>query len=175
MKNPVIYIRQLLSVRLSLWIVLFATLIFMGALGYLFHESRETVREEAINRANQILDNTELRVNSILEQAEIATRNMVWLPTSHLDAPDSMYVYSRRILENNPDIFGCSIAFEPYYFKDRGQYFSVYSEYSDTEEGVIESRQEGADDYQYFCMDWYLLPKLLDEPCWTEPFIDLEG
>ena len=30
MKNPVIYIRQLLSVRLSLWIVLFATLIFMG-------------------------------------------------------------------------------------------------------------------------------------------------
>ena len=174
MKNPVIYIRQLLSVRLSLWIVLFATLIFMGALGYLFHESRETVREEAINRANQILDNTELRVNSILEQAEIATRNMVWLPTSHLDAPDSMYVYSRRILENNPDIFGCSIAFEPYYFKDRGQYFSVYSEYSDTEEGVIESRQEGADDYQYFCMDWYLLPKLLDEPCWTEPFIDLD-
>ena len=173
MKNPVIYIRQLLSVRLSLWIVLFATLIFMGALGYLFHESRETVREEAINRANQILDNTELRVNSILEQAEIATRNMVWLPTSHLDAPDSMYVYSRRILENNPDIFGCSIAFEPYYFKDRGQYFSVYSEYSDTEEGVIESRQEGADDYQYFYMDWYLMCKLLDRPCWTDPYVDV--
>ena len=30
MKNPVIYIRQLLSVRLSLWIVLFATLIYGG-------------------------------------------------------------------------------------------------------------------------------------------------
>ena len=172
MKNPVIYIRQLLSVRLSLWIVLFATLIFMGALGYLFHESRETVREEAINRANQILDNTELRVNSILDQVEIATRNIMWLPTRHLDAPDSMYVYSRRILENNPDLFGCSISFEPYYFKDRGQYFSVYSKYSNTEEGVIESLQEGNDDYQYFCMDWYLLPKLLDGPCWTEPYTD---
>ena len=174
MKNPVLYIRKLLSVRLSLWIVLFATLIFMGALGYLFHESREAVREEAINRASQILDNTELRVNRILEQVEIATRNMIWLPTRHLDAPDSMYVYSRRVLENNPDIFGCSIAFEPYYFKDRGQYFSVYSQFSDTEEGVIESSQEGDDDYQYFCMDWYLLPKLLDGPCWTEPFIDLD-
>ena len=174
MKNPIDYIRKLLSVRLSLWIVLFATLIFMGALGYLFHESREAVREEAINRASQILDNTELRVNSVLEQVEIATRNIMWLPTRHLDAPDSMYVYSRRILENNPDLYGCSIAFEPYYFKDRGKYFSAYSEFSETEEGVIESSQEGNDDYQYFCMDWYLLPKLLDEPCWTEPFIDLD-
>ena len=174
MKNPIIYIRMLLSVRLSLWIVLFTTFIFMGALGYLFNESREAVREEAISRASQILDNTELRVNSILNQVEIATRNITWLPTRHLDAPDSMYVYSRRILENNPNLFGCSIAFEPYYFKDRGEYFSAYSEYSETKEGVIESIQEGNDDYQYFCMDWYLLPKLLDKPCWTEPFIDLD-
>ena len=174
MKNLVIYFRQSLSFRLSLWIVLFATIIFIGALGYMFHESREAVHDEAISRANQILENTQLRINRILEQVEIASRNATWLPTRHLDAPDSMYVYSRRILENNPDLFGCSIAFEPYYFKDRGQYFSVRSEYSDTKPGVIESIQEGNDDYQYFCMDWYLLPKLLDKPCWTEPYIDLD-
>ena len=173
-KKIIAYFHQSLSFRLSLWIVLFATIIFIGALEYMFHESREAVRDEAINRASQILDNTELRVNRILEQVEIAARNTMWLPTRHLDAPDSMYVYSRRILENNPDLYGCSIAFEPYYFKDRGHYFSVYSEYSDTKPGVIESIQEGNDDYQYFCMDWYLLPKLLDKPCWTEPYIDLD-
>ena len=174
MKNLVIYFRQSLSFRLSLWIVLFAAIIFIGALGYMLRVSREAVREEAISRANQILVNTQLRINRILEQVEIASRNAMWLPTRHLDAPDSMYVYSRSILENNPDLFGCSIAFEPYYFKDRGQYFSVRSEYSDTKPGVIESIQEGNDDYQYFCMDWYLLPKLLDKPCWTEPYIDLD-
>ena len=174
MKNLVIYFRQSLSFRLSLWIVLFAAIIFIGALGYMLRVSREAVREEAISRANQILENTQLRINRILEQVEIASRNATWLPTRHLDAPDSMYVYSRRILENNPDLFGCSIAFEPYYFKDRGQYFSVRSEYSDTKPGVIETIQEGNDDYQYFCMDWYLLPKLLDKPCWTEPYIDLD-
>ena len=51
MKNPIIYIRMLLSVRLSLWIVLFTTFIFMGALGYLFNESREAVREEESKEA----------------------------------------------------------------------------------------------------------------------------
>ena len=32
MKNPLKYIRQSLSTRLSLWIVLFATVIFLAAL-----------------------------------------------------------------------------------------------------------------------------------------------
>ena len=34
--------------------------------------------------------------------------------------------------------------------------------------------QEGDDDYQYFYLDWYLLPKLLMQPCWTEPYCDWE-
>ena len=174
MKKIIAYFHQSLSFRLSLWIVLFAAIIFIGALGYMFRESREVVRDEAISRASQILDNTQQRVDRILEQVENATRNTMWLPTRHLDAPDSMYVYSRRILENNPDLYGCSIAFEPYFFKDRGQYFSAYSDFSETQAGVIETIQEGNDDYQYFYMDWYLLPKLLDKPCWTEPFIDLD-
>jgi sigma-B regulation protein RsbU (phosphoserine phosphatase) len=171
MKSPIIYVRKLLSVRLSLWIVLFAALIFIGALKYLFTESKATVREEAISHANQILDNTVQRVNNILERVEVATNNTDWLVTSHLDDPDVMYVYSRRILQNNPDLNGCSIAFEPYFFKKHGLYYSVYSERRD---GQIHSRQEGKEDYQYFSMDWYLLPQLLDRPCWTEPYIDLD-
>ena len=51
MKNPVNYVRQLLSVRLSLWVVLFAAIIFIGALNYMFQESRRAVRDEAINSA----------------------------------------------------------------------------------------------------------------------------
>ena len=65
MINPIIYVRRLLSVRLSLWIVLFAALIFIGALKYLFTESKETVREEAINHANQILDTQALKSPSV--------------------------------------------------------------------------------------------------------------
>ena len=136
MKKIIAYFHQSLSFRLSLWIVLFAAIIFIGALGYMFRESREVVRDEAISRASQILDNTQQRVDRILEQVENATRNTMWLPTRHLDAPDSMYVYSRRILENNPDLYGCSIAFEPYFFKDRGQYFSAYSDFSETQAGL---------------------------------------
>ena len=166
--------RKSLATTLSLWVVLFAAVIFVASLGYMFNESRRTVKEEAVNRATQVLDNTVQRVTNILDRVEVATNNTDWLPVRHLDAPDSMFVYCRRILENNPDLNGCSIAFEPYYFKDRGKYFSAYSNHDGD---TIKTIQEGNEYYDYFSMDWYQLCKLLDKPCWTEPFIDynLEG
>jgi len=158
-----------LSTRLSIWIVLFAGVIFIAALGLFFNESRKAVRLEAIEHATQTLDNTVQRVTNILTQVKVATDNTDWLIKRHLDAPDSMFVYSRRILENNPNLNGCSISFEPFFFKDKGLYFSAYSLNTN---GVINTAQEGNDYYQYFSMDWYQLPKLLDRPCWTEPFAD---
>lgn len=158
-----------LSTKLSLWTVLFAGVIFIAAHTVFFNESRLAVQKSVIDNASRILDNTVLRVSGILAEVKTATNNTDWLITRHLDAPDSMFVYSRRILENNPDLNGCSISFEPFYFKSKGLYFSAYSLRHD---GVIETTQEGNDHYQYFSMDWYQLPKLLDRPCWTEPFSD---
>ena len=37
------------------------------------------------------------------------------------------------------------------------------------------SEQEGDDEFQYFYMDWYQLPRLLNQPCWTEPYMDVNG
>ena len=162
--------KRSLSTKLSLWTVLFAGLIFVAALGVFFNESRMAVQRIAIKNATLILDNTIKKVDNILNHVKVATDNTDWLITRHLDAPDSMFVYSRRILENNPDLNGCSISFEPFYFKERGQYFSAYSM---RQGDVIQTTQEGNDHYQYFSMDWYQLPKLLDRPCWTEPFVDI--
>ena len=164
-----LYIRSSLTRRLSLWIVMFAAAIFIISVGYMFSESREAVRKEAISHATEVLNSTALRVNNILENVEIATRNIDWLVGRHLDAPDSMFVYSRRILVNNPYLDGCSIAFEPYYFKEKGQYFSAFSL---NENGTITTVQEGSNMYQYFYMDWYLLPRMMNKPVWTEPFND---
>ena len=169
MISPLKYIRKSLSARLSLWIVLFAAAVFVASLGFMFVESRKTVRQEAESRASQVLESTVLRVNGLLDSVVVATDNLEWLVLRHLDAPDSMFVYARCFLENNSDLNGCSIAFEPYYFKDRGRYFSAYS-YNDN--GIIKVTQEGNDQYEYFYMDWYQLAKLLDHPCWTEPFFD---
>ena len=165
------YIRRKLSVRVSLWVVMFAAVIFIAALSFLFYQSREAVRQEAINRATQILDKTSLRVEGILNRVEVATNMTMWLVQRHPDKADSMFVYSRGVLQNNPDFYNCSIAFEPYYFGDKVRYFSAYTKHIGDS---IRTIQGGSDSYQYFFMDWYLMPTLLDHPCWTEPYMDLD-
>ena len=165
------YIRRKLSIRVSLWVVLFAAIIFTVALGFLFFQSREAVRQEAISHASQILDKTSLRVEGILNRVEVASNMTKWLVLRHPDKADSMFVYSRSMLANNPDFYNCSIAFEPYYFKDKGRYFSAYTKHSGDSLRTI---QGGSDSYQYFFTDWYLMSTLLDKPSWTEPYMDLD-
>ena len=171
MEKIIAYIRRKLSVRVSLWVVFFAAVIFNVALGFLFYQSREAVRQEAISRATTILDKTSLRVEGILNRVEVASTMTKWLVQRHPDKADSMFVYSRGMLLNNPDFYNCSIAFEPYYFKEKGRYFSAYTKHIGDSLRTI---QGGSDHYQYFFTDWYLMSQLLGKPCWTEPYMDLD-
>lgn len=163
------YIRSSLAARLSIWVVTSVMILFVAALSILFHYSRLAVREEAMEKAAQTLEGTMLHVNNTLHDVEVAANNMKWLVEQHIDTPDSMFTFSRKIMDNNPDIYGCSIAFEPYYFKEKGRYFSAYS-YNGGDS--IETEQEGSDLYEYYYMDWYLIAKLLNKPYWVEPFRD---
>ena len=165
------YFRRKLSVRLSLLVVIFAALIFVTAMSFFFYSARDAVAQEAISRASQTLDKTSLRVEGILNRVEGAANMAEWLVLRHPDVADSMFVYSRSMILNNPDFYNCSIAFEPNYFKEHGRYFSAYSKHDGDS---IRTMQGGNDNYQYFYMDWYLLPKLLDQPCWTEPYMDYD-
>ena len=159
--------RRALSARLSGWTVLVVTAIFLAALGIMFAESRDHVRKDTLGKAQQTLDGTVLHIDNTLRAVEVSANNMLRVIESNLDKPDKMFDYSRQVLETNPELSGCSISFEPFYYKEKGEYFSAYS-YNNGDS--IETENEGADYYQYHTMDWYLIPKLLNRPYWIEPF-----
>ena len=98
MKKVIDYIKKYLSVRLSLWIVLFAALIFTGALVYVFSQSRKAVHNEAIKHATEILENSAMRLTTTLERVEEAAKMTQWLVMRHSEVPDSMFVYSSSTL-----------------------------------------------------------------------------
>ena len=169
MKSPIQYIRQFLSVRLSLWIVLFATIIFLGALGYVFSMARKTAHQETIKHVTQILDNNVLRLTTIINKAETAAKMTQWLVMRHDEVSDSMFVYSASALKSNPDFYNCSISFDTYFYPDFGQYFSAYS---NRQGDSICTIQRGSDNYRYIETDWYLQTKQQGKPFWTEPYLD---
>jgi signal transduction histidine kinase len=146
----------------------FAVVVFVASLGFMYIRSRNYVRDDALQRATKVLDNTTLRMTEILTEVEIATTNTEWLVRTHQD-PDSVVKYSRRIVELNPRFNGCSIAFEPNFFPDKGLYYSIYSGH---ESDTIQTEQEGSKEYNYFDMDWYTIPKRTKQSSWIDPFFD---
>lgn len=171
MSSPFRHIRESLSLRLSLSILGFAVAVFVVSIGFLFYKSRTAVRQSAFAGATQELHNTALHVTGILNEVETAANNNDWLVMENLH-PDSIIALSRHILEKNPNLFGCSIAFEPSFFPEQGKYFSAYSGNND---GHIESEQEGNDGYNYFEMAWYKEAFQQRSACWIDPFHDYDS
>ena len=166
------FVRRSLSSRLSVLLVLLFGILMLAALDYVFTQTRKGARQEAEGRAEQVLDNTVLRVNGILEDVEIAADNLEWLILRDITDPDKMREYSNEIVRNNAILNSCSVSFEPYFYPEKGRYYSIFS-YRGPDDTVL-WEQEGDDSYQYFYLDWYLMPRLLQKPCWTEPYNDLE-
>ena len=157
-------VRRAFARKLSIGILLLAIPIFVVSLGILFTQSRHMIRLEAVGRANSVLNSTMQRISRNLLTIETATNAYSWLIERSLQ-PDSLLAYSRRVVQLNPHIDGCSISAEPDVFPQYGKYFSVYTvRETDTITTVIEEK------YDYFSKIWYKTPRDLNKPCWVAYF-----
>ena len=167
------HIRQSLSIKLTLDILFVVVLVFSLSLGFLYWQSRNIIRQEAIDEATHVLDNTALRVKGFMVEVETATRNILWLVNLHLDK-DSLLKYSHRIVANHPNTNGCSITMEPDFFPGDSYGFSAYSvrldEHSTSEKDSVATVRE--EEYDYYSKVWYKTPRQKREACWVDPFDD---
>lgn len=122
--------------------------------------------------AEAITRETAFKTEQILQTTEKVLYNYIWLLEGQELYSDSIFEYTRLIVENNPEIIGCAIAFEPNYFPEKGRYFSPFT-YRQNDSLI--SVQLGSLDYEYFVMDWYQISTTIGEPYWTEPYFDTGG
>ena len=161
MRSIIRHIRQSLSWKLSLGILLMAMPIFLLSIGILYEQSKERIKEEAMKHAASVLNTQMQRIHRAMNIVETATDVNDWEVTAHLD-PDSILAYSRFIVMLNSQIDGCSISAEPNTFPKYGRHFSVYTvREGDSVTTVIE------EPYDYFEKIWYKKPHLEGKPCWV--------
>jgi signal transduction histidine kinase len=149
-------------------------IVFSLSLGFLYWQSRNIIREEAIDEASHVLDNTALRVKGYMVEVETATRNIIWLVNLHNHDQDSLLKYTHRIVANHPNTNGCSITMEPDFYPGDKYGFSAYSvrldeEPSQGKDSVVTVREA---EYNYYDKVWYKTPKQKRTACWVDPFDD---
>lgn len=172
-------VTKTLSLRISLMVVCAIAALLSAALYIMLHYSRQEVKEEALNKASQTLEATVQQIDNILLSVEQSAGNFYWDMMMHMDEPDRMFTYSRKLVETNPYITGAAIAMEPYYYKERGKYFMAYLHRSyehkaDNREEVplVQSATFGTKPYTE--QSWYALPVKTRRPCWVNPLKNMD-
>lgn len=90
-----------------------------------------------------------------------------------IEQPSEKELYSMisEVIQSNHSIFGMAVAFEPYCFDDEKELFSPYI----YKKNGNKIKLNLATNYNYLNSDWYLIPKLLDKPNWSEPYYNESG
>ena len=159
--------------KLTLWVMLTVLVVFCVITLILTNATRKALLESSEENAMNRMEIANQQINSVLVGVEVAVENMVPDIEDNLRKPDEMYGIVRQMLELNPSIMGSTIAFEPYYYPQKGEHFSPYA-YRTVHDSIL-TKQLGSEEYEYHYMDWYQIPKLLKKNCWSEPYYDYGG
>ena len=167
--------RHTFATRLSLYVLSFTLVVFTTIMVLFYSLSREKVTNYAFERTHGLLSNLATQVSSQLMSVETTIDQATWIVKANIHHPDSLQHIVTSVVENNPLIVGSGIAFVPDYYKDKGKYFMPYASFRNGKDQDIIYQVLGSQHYDYPCMDWYLIPKLLKQNYWSEPYYDAGG
>ena len=160
------------SARTGLLLVVVAALTLEATALIQFYFSQKGIREEASMRAEGELETTQYKIMNVIDQAEAAVRNSVWIAQWCLDVPDSLPRVSQRIVQDNPVVLGSTVALVPGYLKSRPLY-APYA-YLDERDSLV-LRSLATEEYDYPSQEWFRKPIELDAGYWSEPYVDVGG
>lgn len=114
-----------LSFRLSLRVVAAVGVLLVASMLVMLHYSRKSIREETLYKAAHTLDATVMHIDNILLSVEQTTGNIFFGLMPHLDSREAVSIYCRKLVESNPYVTGCAIAFAPDHY-EAGENFMAY-------------------------------------------------
>ena len=155
------------SIKLNTLVVIEVVMLLLVSLGGLFYFTRKTLVEEAKKDAEQRLEGTVQHVDNILLSIEQMAGNFYYELLEHLDQPERMATYARRLVECNPNITGCAIAFEPNYFPGREQFITyVHRKKYNSPELIAADKSVNR---PYTNQNWYVETMRTGRPAWLNP------
>ncbi len=161
-----------LSFRIIRRVLIFTLLLFIVILSLFYYFARTTIQESARENAVLLAENTVGEIENEMQQLEKIPEVIAGLMEIDPVHEDTLFQVVETILLKNDNVYGAAIAFEPHFFREKGRYFSPFA-YRDG--NSIHTMTLGGEHYEYFFMDWYQIPKVLDQPYWTEPYYDEGG
>ncbi len=159
-----------LAFKLILYIFTSISLIFAVIFLYNYSITKKEVEKNLKRNAENLTIAAVEKVDKVLSLVQKITENFSQVIDSSDFTKDELIKLLRQEVANNPEIFGAALAFEPYYMDTNQKY---YAPYFCRNAEKIEYKYIGDENYDYFTMDWYQIPKELNRSVWSEPYNDV--
>jgi len=160
-----------IETRLALWILISVSIIIAFSLGYNYTFSKKLIIKEIELNAKETLKATVNRMDIIFFSMEKAVKTLsIPLENKRVrSSKEDILFLLKRIVEGNREVYGSTVAFEPYAFDPRLRLFApYYYKYK----GKLRFKYIP---YNYFAWEWYMVPKLLHRAVWVEPYFDKDA
>jgi phosphoserine phosphatase RsbU/P len=161
-----------IAFKLILFFTASSAFIFLIVFGYNYWFSRKIIEKDVEEKARNLVLATVNRIEAVLRPVQKVPEHLAYFMEYGSCDKEGLLRLLREVVENNSEVYGSALAFEPYAFERRSLYFAPYFYKSKKE---IRFTDLGRDKYQYFNWDWYQIPKELGRPDWSEPYYDEGG
>ncbi len=161
-----------LAVEVTLLVMIGTSFVLAMVLADSYRVSRKIIVANAEKEARNLAESKALTMQQELRAvAEITGNFALCVETVRLDQLHLLLLI-RAVVTGQEEIFGSTVAFEPYTFEPKVRAFSPY--FHKSPDGV-KYIQLGSDSYDYFNKDWYKIPKQREAAVWSEPYYDEGG
>ena len=165
--------KNVLKRHLGLSAIIAAAILLEITSGVMNYQNHNMIQDTMESLVEQEMNSIFYRIRNQLGKVEVTLDNMAWVVREDLARSDSMYVITRRMVENNPVILGATISFVPNYYPEKGYWFEPYA--VRRPDGSIESFQLGSADHDYTKSDFFTRPIAKGSGYWSEPYLDADG
>ena len=161
--------RRSLSTKMILFIFLNVFIITTIIFVYIYKVSHDTIYSNLKENSRLLTQSTVNEVEKILTAVQKVPDNLSQVIETNNFSNFELEKLLKMAVGTNNEIYGAAISFEPDY-KDLANKYSTIYVFKDADK--IKTDVVEADDYNSHMMDWYLIPKELQRPLWSEPYFD---
>jgi len=161
-----------------LWICGSTMALFLALQGTTFLYDRQETLEETEHRTRTLARYFAEKFENRVRQVAAVPRMMaLHLELASQHPEDELRRYMRRVLQQNPAVYGTAVAFEPSAraAAERGGSFAPYYHRTAGPRPGLRFVQLGDPGYDYKRRAWYRQPIKAGAPVWTEPYFDEGG
>jgi len=162
------------GISFKLVLTIFANVFIITAiiLLYIYKVSHDEISTNLKENSRLLTLSTVNQVEKILTGVQKVPDNFSKVIESGNYSAEELEKLLKLVVENNDEIFGAEISFEKDYNSISNKYSTIYVSKN---KNKIQINLIGKNNYHDQIHDWYLIPKELGKPLWSEPYIDENG